>query len=237
MRATVPATTTTGRPHVDNAVDVAFALDGSDSISHDEFTQQLMAVARTVVSLPTDTDRVRIAVFIYSAQETFAFDFDDFSSRNDIVRAVLSLTQPGGSQTDLASALDFARLHVFVPNAGFRFGAARLVVFTDGAAGDAVAAAEAAAALRVAGINVFVELAEGEGMTEEDLDTLVAIANAPASFYLQSAREFQDLADFEAVRLLADRLVTPAANDGDASDHATDLPATTEVDEVSCKVE
>lgn len=85
--------------------DVIFLLDGSDSISEDEFSQQREFVRRFVEVSDVGVDTVRVGIAVVSSTIGDVLPLSANMTREFLLHAVHSIGQPqDGSRTDLGLA-------------------------------------------------------------------------------------------------------------------------------------
>ena len=82
--------------------DIIFLLDGSDSISDGEFTEQKKFVEHFITQSDIGQDRVRVGVIVVSSDIGDTVHFKQSTNRNRLIKAVNMLQQPqDGSRIDL----------------------------------------------------------------------------------------------------------------------------------------
>lgn len=91
-----------GKPGCRPTADVIFLLDGSDSISDEEFNQQRHFIRRFIQLSDVGPDVIRVGLTVISSVIGDEVPLSFNSSKADLLHAVDSLTQPQeGSRTDL----------------------------------------------------------------------------------------------------------------------------------------
>ncbi|XP_078329872.1 uncharacterized protein LOC111103779 isoform X2 [Crassostrea virginica] len=112
--------------------DIVFLLDESGSVGSINFETTKTFVYNFVSYFSIGPNANQISVVTFSSNATEDFSLNRYSSLSTLQSAVLSLSYSGGG-TSIGAALDFARLHSFIPTHGARPDAAKLVILiTDG---------------------------------------------------------------------------------------------------------
>lgn len=136
--------------------DIMFLLDGSGSISNDQFQSMLTFM----VSLINDTDvgpsRVRIGAIMYANNPKLLFTLPEHTSKTALRSALSALKHPGGS-TYTSKAVQFSKIYFGKEHGGRREDGVPqiLMVITDGKATDAIALPRTSRDVLDAGINVY----------------------------------------------------------------------------------
>uniref|UniRef100_A0A8C4N316 VWFA domain-containing protein n=1 Tax=Eptatretus burgeri TaxID=7764 RepID=A0A8C4N316_EPTBU len=121
--------------------DLVFLLDGSTSVTEDNFMKVLNAVQMIVDSLNIGADKVRVALVQYSGsffggKNTLHFNLDQYNNAADLHKAISSVSYMKGF-TYTGKALDYTLKNVFEAKA--RPSVAKvLILITDGNANDIV---------------------------------------------------------------------------------------------------
>jgi len=112
--------------------DIILALDQSGSI--DSFRSMLDFAIEIVRSLLIGPDATQIGVFKFSVRTNIdlGFHLNEYHNQAQMIQAINGLIHDGGD-TDIASALEYARDNMFLPAEGARAGAVRvLFLVSDG---------------------------------------------------------------------------------------------------------
>lgn len=99
--------------------DVVFLIDGSDA-AISGFSSLRTFVQRVVEYLNVGQDKVRIAVVQYSNSARPVFLLNAYSDKQEVIRAIQSMSPIGGSQLNTGAALDYVTRNVFTQSAGSR---------------------------------------------------------------------------------------------------------------------
>ncbi|XP_067371143.1 collagen alpha-3(VI) chain-like [Channa argus] len=121
-----------------NRRDVVFMLDGSDD-SQPQFPYIKDFVQGIVANLNVDANKDRVAVLQYSDTAEINFNLKRYSTANEVLEAVESLSHKGGYTQNIGAALQYARDHVFTSESGSRLleGVPQiLILLTGGRSGD-----------------------------------------------------------------------------------------------------
>ncbi|XP_047457590.1 collagen alpha-3(VI) chain-like [Mugil cephalus] len=118
--------------------DIVFLLDGSDD-SQQRFTDFIDFVQIIVTDLNIDATEDRVAVFQYSNTADVHFNLGSYSTSNDVLEAISSLSHKGGYPPNIGAALQYVRDHAFTPDSGSRLleGVPQvLILLSNGRSGD-----------------------------------------------------------------------------------------------------
>ncbi|CAN2389124.1 Collagen type VI alpha 3 [Pristimantis euphronides] len=99
--------------------DVVFLIDGSDA-AISGFPSLRTFIQRVVEYLDVGQDKVRIAVVQYSNNARPTFLLNAYSDKQDVIRAIQSMSPIRGSQLNIGAALDYVTRSVFTQSAGSR---------------------------------------------------------------------------------------------------------------------
>lgn len=99
--------------------DIVFLLDGSDD-SQRRFPDIKDFVQRVVEDLNMNENKYRVAVVQYSDTAEMNFDFRRYSTEEDVLDAVKSLSHKGGYSHNTGAALEYVKVNVFTPDSGSR---------------------------------------------------------------------------------------------------------------------
>ncbi|XP_063074227.1 mucin-2-like [Engraulis encrasicolus] len=120
--------------YVDRASDIAFLLDGSGSVSFDDFQTMKDFVIDLIKKLP----QMKFAVAQYASGTITHFNFNQFNSSGMFESQINGITQISGG-TNTARAICTVVDTLFVPAAGLRnFTTRVLIVITDGQSSDSL---------------------------------------------------------------------------------------------------
>ncbi|EDQ88780.1 uncharacterized protein MONBRDRAFT_26084 [Monosiga brevicollis MX1] len=154
---TTNAPTTTGG---DAPIDMVLVIDGSGSMGHAAYNRSLDNAAALVSRLALASSNIRVAAVELKGTPITIFDFDEYSSTNDMRNAFLAhksrYVENRGS--NVAGTLDFIRSEILVSNKGHRlFADIPTIIFTDARASQSdIFIEEAAQRLRSVGGRLFV---------------------------------------------------------------------------------
>ena len=159
--------------------DIVFLVDGSSSISIDNFTFAREFIKSVITGLNIGPDKVRIGLAQYSDEPHQEFLLNDHMDKKSLLLALDEFPYRTGN-TSMGKAMDCLMKRYFTEEAGSRI-SKRVpqiaVVITDGDSGDDVVAP--AKSLRQHGVIVF-----GIGVGQANLTELKAIANQPSERFL-----------------------------------------------------
>lgn len=174
-------------------LDLAFAFDGSDSLTEEEF-ENLKQFATLVVESynisPLDT---RVAVLEYSNRPRIVSKLPDGVSAGQVIQTIRNVAPSRGINSVTSQALEEAARNVFNPQAGARTGVPKtLILITHSMSSSSVPVSQAVQRLRAAGVRVYVV---GVG-TRVDLRELRGIAAGEnAVYHVQRPAEVSGIAD------------------------------------------
>ena len=162
-------------------MDLAIAIDTSDSISPDQFATQKAAIVMLARSFGLSKSGTRVSVIVYGSEANVAIKLGDYFTLEGFSKAVRGI-EHGGGNTRIDKALGIASNEVFSSNSA-RLGMPKMfIIMTDGqqtSAPDAVPLTQAVAPLRGAGVKV-VTIAIGK---EVDQYELMAIPESTEDIY------------------------------------------------------
>ncbi|KAM6978379.1 uncharacterized protein LKV04_013778 [Tautogolabrus adspersus] len=122
--------------------DVVFMLDGSDD-SRRRFQDIKDFVQRIVEDLNIDANKDHVAVVQYSDTAEISFNLRRYTTEDDVLDAVRSLSHKGGFPHNIGAALEYLKDYVFTTDSGSRLleGAPQiLILLSGGRAGDDIKA-------------------------------------------------------------------------------------------------
>lgn len=113
--------------------DVVFLLDGSDDSQH-RLPDIKDFVQRVVADLNIDANKDHVAVVQYSNMAEINFNLRRYSTQDDVLDAVRSLSHKGGNPHNIGAALQYVRDHVFTSVSGSRLleGVPQILILVSG---------------------------------------------------------------------------------------------------------
>ncbi|XP_063789282.1 collagen alpha-3(VI) chain isoform X1 [Pseudophryne corroboree] len=154
----------------DRKKDIVFLIDGSND-ARSGFPNLRSFVQRVVEYLDVGQDRVRISVVQYSDSSRPVFLLNTHADRQDVVRAIQSMSPIGGASLNTGAAIEYVSQNVLTESAGSRaaLGVPQfLILLTTGKSRDDVR--RAAASLKAGGV---VSYAIGTGRADRaELQTI-----------------------------------------------------------------
>ncbi|XP_031610902.1 collagen alpha-6(VI) chain isoform X2 [Oreochromis aureus] len=147
--------------------DIIFLVDGSTSITLKKFQSMLKFMQSMVNQTTVGKDLTRFGVILYSNEPKSIFTLNQFSSKQEVSKAIMALKSPYGD-TYTGKALNYA-LQFFDAKYGGRAELQVpqiLMVITDGDATDPYSLNEPSVALRNKGVTVFSIGVEGANKTQ-----------------------------------------------------------------------
>ena len=137
-------------------VDLAFAVDGSDSLSSSDFNKIRQFVKATIDRFPVSKRDVHVALLEYSDRIDLKFGFLAHTNKPELLRAVDRVTPSGGRGIQTDQVLAEAN-QLFTPEAGARPGVPKmLVIITDDVSTGTRPLSLVAEPLKKAGVQVYV---------------------------------------------------------------------------------
>ncbi|KAK9396450.1 collagen alpha-6VI chain-like [Crotalus adamanteus] len=181
--------------------DLVFLIDGSDSISKQNFSTMKTFMKEVVDSFIIAKDKVRIGVAQYSTDPQKEFYLNEFFNNNAIKKKIDAIAQLKG-HTFTGAGLKFVRSFFESANGGRQYNGVvqYLIVITDGRSDDKVE--DAAIVLRKDGVQIFV-IGIGTSISFE----LQKISGFPSRVYV--------LEDFEQLQSDTRKIVKEICNPGD----------------------
>jgi uncharacterized protein YegL len=170
--------------------DIAFLLDGSGSVMKHNFAKMLDFVQKVVMTYPVGRDDVLFASVLYSSRSKVKFDFNQYLSKNALLKAIKGIVYPYGStRTDLGLA--DVRTKLFTAEGGHRPGVPQvLIVMTDGNSNYPATTKIEADKLKSIGVNVF-SIGIGKKIHDQQLQQI-----ASDSKKVFRASNFDELVNF-----------------------------------------
>ncbi|EPY86123.1 hypothetical protein CB1_000327034 [Camelus ferus] len=186
------ATTRFPPPAVENdASDIIFLIDSSDSVRPDGIAHIRDFVSRIVRRLNIGPNKVRIGVVQFSNDVFPEFYLKTYKSQASVLDAIRRLRFKGGSPLNTGKALEFVARNFFVKSAGSRIEDGvpqHLVLFLGGKSQDDIS--RFSQVMRSSGI-----VSLGVGDRNIDRAELQAITNDPRLVF--TVREFRELPNIE----------------------------------------
>jgi uncharacterized protein with von Willebrand factor type A (vWA) domain len=138
--------------HGNEALDLVFVVDSSNSLSSDDFTRAKFFMENVADAFTIAPDKTRVSVITYSNNPHVEFYLNSYSTKSSLKTAIQNLHfRPGTTNT--ASALQSAVNNVFSSS---RPGAAKvIIVITDGESNDRLYTQHAADNAKSDGIILF----------------------------------------------------------------------------------
>ncbi|KAM6934552.1 collagen alpha-3(VI) chain [Xenentodon cancila] len=99
--------------------DIVFLIDGTAAVRN-EFPSIRAMITRVVEQLDVGLDKVRVSVVQYSDDPKLEFLLNEFSTRNEVVQAVMRLTNKGGNRLNTGRALEWVSKNIYQRSAGSR---------------------------------------------------------------------------------------------------------------------
>ncbi|XP_071146006.1 collagen alpha-4(VI) chain-like [Mytilus edulis] len=114
-------------------IDLAFVIDTSRSIPHEDFTRQIRFIEDIVNFLDVSPENTRVASVAFSNFYFPEFGFNNFSRKQDVLNAIKRIDHSQGDATRTYLALEYTHDNIYRPGNGERPDVADVViVFTDG---------------------------------------------------------------------------------------------------------
>uniref|UniRef100_A0AAV2K4D5 Collagen alpha-3(VI) chain-like n=1 Tax=Knipowitschia caucasica TaxID=637954 RepID=A0AAV2K4D5_KNICA len=166
--------------------DVAFLIDGTDSVRQD-FPYIQDFITKVIEPLDIGSDKVRVAVVQHSERPTPAFFLNTHQSKDDVLRAISNMRVVGGRGLNTGAALRYMKDTVMSERQGSR--AAQgipqfLIVLSGSRSRDSVS--ESAGALKTGGVVPF-----GVGVKDADPRQMETISHNPSFAF--KVRDFNEL--------------------------------------------
>lgn len=168
--------------------DVFFILDSSTSIWTVDFKKQLEFVKNVIRTFDVGPTKTRVGLSTFSDTVHPMIDFDQFTSKDQVLRAVDNVKYQSGL-TYTGDAIEDMLNRAFAPGYA-RPGVAHIaVVITDGESREQQKTAEQALLAQNAGIYMFA-IGVGKAVNEDELK---AIASNPDSNYVYTVNSYDAL--------------------------------------------
>ncbi|XP_037136411.1 uncharacterized protein col6a3 isoform X2 [Syngnathus acus] len=166
--------------------DVAFLIDGTDSVRSD-FAYVRDFILKVIEPLDIGRDKVRVAVVQHSERPTPNFYLNTYQTKEEVVGAVSQMTLAGGRSLNTGSALKFMRDNILSEAYGSRRAQGVpqfLIVLTGSRSRDNVK--EPAGVLKTEGVVPF-----GVGVKDADQKQIEEISHNPSFAF--KVKEFSEL--------------------------------------------
>lgn len=138
-------------------LDLAFAFDGSDSLTEEEFESLKLFATSVVESYNISPLETRVAVLEYSNIPRIISRLTDDTSLTQVVQTIRNIDPSRGIGSVTSEALDKAVRDVFVSQAGARTGVPKaLILITHSKSSSSVPVSQAVQRLRAVGVRVYV---------------------------------------------------------------------------------
>lgn len=187
--------------HGNEALDLVFVVDSSNSLSSDDFTRAKYFMNNVVDAFNIASDKTRVAVIIYSNTPHIEFYLNSYLVKSSLKTAITHLPfRPGTTNT--AAALQSAVDHVF---ASSRPGAAKVVItITDGQSNDVISTQHAADNAKNNGIIMF-SVGVGSRIDTTELNT---IASSPSCTHVFT------VSGYDEIKALKEELIQSSCRGG-----------------------
>jgi hypothetical protein len=144
-------------PQPKNPIELAFVLDGSNSLTRTQFESIKKLVSNILDRYTISPEETRVAVIEYSDRPEVLIFLNDYKDRNTLQEAVDDIRPSRGPNTATDEALKLAAEHIFSPERGSRPGASKaLILVTDDMSTGTQSLRDAAEPLRKKGVPVYV---------------------------------------------------------------------------------
>ncbi|KAK7487973.1 hypothetical protein BaRGS_00020718 [Batillaria attramentaria] len=166
-------------------MDMAFILDASGSINPLDYQLSLNFTARVAAAMDVP-NTIKVATIVFDSTASIHFDFNDYSTKAQVLSAIRSTPKPGGG-TSTYLALDLARTTLFTPARGATSNRRVAVLITDGRSNFALTS-QAATLLKGAGVTVFAIGVGGYNLLE-----LKEVASEPKCTHVFTLQDFSQI--------------------------------------------
>lgn len=113
-------------------LDVAFLLEGSDSVGEASFNRSTEFLEEVIRQMDVGRDGVHVTVLQYSYVVTVEHSFREAQSKEDVLRRLREIRYRGGNRTNTGLALQYLSEHSFSASQGDRGQAPNLVYMVTG---------------------------------------------------------------------------------------------------------
>lgn len=173
--------------------DIVFIMDQSSSTEKENFEHMRNLLYRIVAGLDISSNKVRVAVVLYSDTPKAEIYLNTYGNKQDILHHIRRFSFLGGTITNTGEALKFTKNNVFTTERGSRqhYGVDQLaVVLTTGTSADDVS--KVAMELRQSGVRVF-----AVGVKNSNLAELNLIASYPPQRFVFNVEGFANLSTIQ----------------------------------------
>ena len=169
--------------------DIAFIIDNSGSIGHDNYESAKDFVTSIIEDLNVGEDRTRVALITYSDTANLVFNLNRYDHRQEIIPAIAELRYANG-KTNTAAALSMATSQVF-GNSNYNRPQFKdiVVLITDGGSNDVEQTVLKATEAKIQGITVLV-VAVGNWVNRFEVNE---VASFPAAQTVFNVRNYNSL--------------------------------------------
>lgn len=144
-------------PNPKNPVDLAFVLDGSDSLTRAQFENIKKFVSNTLDRYTISSEETQVAIIEYSDTPSLLISLNEYNNRNALQEALENIRPSGGRSTATNDALKLAADQIFSPQRGSRPGVPKvLILVTDDRSIDSESLRDTTEPLRKKGVPVYV---------------------------------------------------------------------------------
>lgn len=173
--------------------DIVFIMDQSSTTERENFEHMRNFLYRIVAGLDISSNKVRVAVVLYSDTPKAEMYLNTYGNKQDILHQIRRFPFLGGTITATGEALRFTKNGVFTTKRGSRqhYGVEQLaVVLTTRTSADHVS--NVAMELRQLGVRVF-----AVGVRNYNLTELNLIASYPPQRFVFTVEDFADLSTIQ----------------------------------------
>ncbi|XP_074663110.1 matrilin-1-like isoform X2 [Tubulanus polymorphus] len=157
--------------------DILFVMDESSSIWPEYFKKQMEFAARVVSAFNIQPDSIRIGAITFSTKARIQFNFKDYITKDEVVKALLETKQTIG-HTSTWEALKLARTYSFRRNQGSRGPEVPKIAFviTDGNSQETYWTLDEATLLKSTGVKLFA-IGVGKNVSDFELKNIASGAD------------------------------------------------------------
>uniref|UniRef100_A0A8C9MZR3 von Willebrand factor n=1 Tax=Serinus canaria TaxID=9135 RepID=A0A8C9MZR3_SERCA len=103
-----------------NRLDIAFIVEGSDSVGEENFNKVKKFIEKVVTGINVGQENIHVTVMQYSETVSLEYSFREIQSKENIIEKVRSIPYQGGRATNTGNALDYISKHTFTSVNGGR---------------------------------------------------------------------------------------------------------------------
>lgn len=175
--------------HGNEAIDLVFVVDSSNSLSSDDFTRAKYFMSNVVDAFNIASDKTRVSVITYSNSPRIDIHLSSYTSKSPLKNAIQHLTFHPGS-TNTAAALQSVINSVFTYS---RSNAAKVViVITDGQSDDVINTQHAADNAKNDGVIMF-SVGVGSSIDTTELNYMASTPSCTHVFTVSGYDEIRAL--------------------------------------------